>query len=173
MQVVTHNRTLALAALGVAAFAVPITAGAATAAPQDTVSVADRRDNTLKVCISGLGGREAEIEVSGEGTFRSKDNDGGCTSFRDLRNGTYRIEISTPRRCDDAKGKFRIRGGGTFRVNFDADCNGRDRDDDDFNGDDEFYVATREDCKDNGDDPVRTLRERNNRRNDVVLCRED
>ncbi|MGQ0624905.1 MAG: hypothetical protein ACT4PP_09720 [Sporichthyaceae bacterium] len=167
----TRTPALALAALGVAALAVPLTAGGAFAAHQGNAVAADHDENTLRVCISGLKNNDAEIEVRGEGISRSKDNDGGCTSFRNLENGTYRVEISTPRRCDDARGKFRIRGGGTFTIRFDADCSGRDRDDD-FDEDD-FYVTTREQCKDNGDDVVRTLRERRDRDDDVVLCRED
>lgn len=173
MQAVTRTGTLTLAALAVAAFVVPVTAGAATGATDDAAAVASHKNNKLVVCISGLRGREAQIELSNSRTFRSKDNDGGCTTFRDLRSGTYRIEIDAPRGCDDASGRVRI-GGGTSRISFDADCRSN-RHDDDFD-DDDFYVTTREDCEDNGDDVIRTINDgadSSDEDDDLVVCRED
>jgi hypothetical protein len=95
---------------------------------------------TIRVCVSGLDGRDADVEVnrSGPGGAHYREAD-PCHTFRGLRTGTYLIDIDLPRgfRTDDDDRWIRLSSHEFDTVWFDADRKKRyDRDDDhDWDGD--------------------------------------
>jgi hypothetical protein len=85
----------------------------------------DRR-GSITVCVSDTNGRDVDVELRGNGVNRDRDVN-RCTTFSNLRSGSYRVSLDAPRRCDDDSSRVYLSRGEREFVRLDANCPDRRR----------------------------------------------